>query len=418
MTTATPKAAGVPATFGWRLPWMLGLGAFGLAFSITTTAAYLPPLLGRFTDSRTMIAAVLAAEGIFALTLPRRDRALERHVPHAARPAAPVHARRARADGLLPRADGVHAEPLDDDADRARVLLRVLRLRAALPRALPGPAASVGLRALPGHPAPPARARARARARRRRLPLPRLAARAVPDRRVRDHASRAARRSCSSCEDGGHGRVFEGVRAYVRAQLARSSRGEHRRAALAGRPTPPGRERSPPSGRSSSSTSRAASHQPLSTSSAVLGTVAAGYMIAAVVSGPLGDRVGLARVIFVASFVYGGRAARRRLRELVAGLVLRAHLPRRDRGRRGDDARLGPALQADAGGRSGARSRASRPGRRASGSSSAPLIAGAADRRALSVPARHERLPDPLADLRGADPRRDPARLDADARRG
>ena len=29
--------------------WSLGLGAFGLAFSITTTAAYLPPLLNRFT---------------------------------------------------------------------------------------------------------------------------------------------------------------------------------------------------------------------------------------------------------------------------------------------------------------------------------------------------------------------------------
>jgi MFS family permease len=52
------------------LVWILGLGAFGLAFSITTTAAYLPPLLARFTDSKTMIAAVLAAEGVFALTLP------------------------------------------------------------------------------------------------------------------------------------------------------------------------------------------------------------------------------------------------------------------------------------------------------------------------------------------------------------
>jgi MFS family permease len=52
------------------LVWILGLGAFGLAFSITTTAAYLPPLLEKFTDSNTMIAAVLAAEGVFALTLP------------------------------------------------------------------------------------------------------------------------------------------------------------------------------------------------------------------------------------------------------------------------------------------------------------------------------------------------------------
>ena len=52
------------------LVWALGLGAFGLAFSLTTTAAYLPPLLGKFTDSRTLIALVLGSEGIFALTLP------------------------------------------------------------------------------------------------------------------------------------------------------------------------------------------------------------------------------------------------------------------------------------------------------------------------------------------------------------
>src|SRR5687767_8650697 len=50
--------------------WTLGLGAFGLAFALTTTAAYLPPLLDRFTGSTTLIAAVLAAEGVFALLLP------------------------------------------------------------------------------------------------------------------------------------------------------------------------------------------------------------------------------------------------------------------------------------------------------------------------------------------------------------
>ena len=50
-----------------RLVWTLGLGAFGLAFSITTTSAYLAPLLERFTDSRTVISGIIAAEGIFAL---------------------------------------------------------------------------------------------------------------------------------------------------------------------------------------------------------------------------------------------------------------------------------------------------------------------------------------------------------------
>jgi MFS family permease len=46
--------------------------------------------------------------------------------------------------------------------------------------------------------------------------------------------------------------------------------------------------------------------QPLSTSSAVLFTVAAGYVVAALAAGRLGDRFGLARTILYASCVYGG----------------------------------------------------------------------------------------------------------------
>ena len=53
-----------------RILWSLGLGAFGLAWSITTVAAYLPPLLARFTDSSTLIGLVLAGEGAFAFFLP------------------------------------------------------------------------------------------------------------------------------------------------------------------------------------------------------------------------------------------------------------------------------------------------------------------------------------------------------------
>src|ERR1043166_2218004 len=52
------------------LAWTLGLGAFGLALSLTTTSAYLPPLLQKFTESRTLIALILGSEGMFALTLP------------------------------------------------------------------------------------------------------------------------------------------------------------------------------------------------------------------------------------------------------------------------------------------------------------------------------------------------------------
>jgi MFS family permease len=69
MSTVPAKIVPLPQR-NRGLAWLLGLGAFGLAFSLTTTSAYLPPLLGRFTDSRTLIAVVLGSEGIFALTLP------------------------------------------------------------------------------------------------------------------------------------------------------------------------------------------------------------------------------------------------------------------------------------------------------------------------------------------------------------
>src|SRR6266566_6174452 len=52
-----------------RLLWTLGLGAFGLAFSITTISVALPPLLNAFTNSGSMIGLVIGAEGFFALTL-------------------------------------------------------------------------------------------------------------------------------------------------------------------------------------------------------------------------------------------------------------------------------------------------------------------------------------------------------------
>ncbi len=53
-----------------RLIWTLGFGALGLAWSITTVAAYLPPILEEFTSSATLVGVVLAAEGIFAIVLP------------------------------------------------------------------------------------------------------------------------------------------------------------------------------------------------------------------------------------------------------------------------------------------------------------------------------------------------------------
>jgi MFS family permease len=46
--------------------------------------------------------------------------------------------------------------------------------------------------------------------------------------------------------------------------------------------------------------------EPVYVSSIVLAVVAAGYVVAAIGAGRVGDRVGLGRVIFVCSFVYGG----------------------------------------------------------------------------------------------------------------
>src|SRR5919202_1887211 len=69
MAQLTAEAAARSPAVRRSLFWTLGLGAFGLAFSITTTAAYLPPLLHRFTASGSLIGLVLGAEGVFALAL-------------------------------------------------------------------------------------------------------------------------------------------------------------------------------------------------------------------------------------------------------------------------------------------------------------------------------------------------------------
>ena len=70
------------------LMWSLGLGAFGLAWSITTVAAYLPPVLGEFTHSATLIGLV-RRRGDLRLLHAALRRADERRDPLAARPPRP-----------------------------------------------------------------------------------------------------------------------------------------------------------------------------------------------------------------------------------------------------------------------------------------------------------------------------------------
>ena len=115
--------------------------------------------------------------------------------------------------------------------------------------------------------------------------------------------------ACGTCialvrEDGGYGAVYEGTRAYLR----RSWRVLHEyrpvRAFLVAN--------------AAWEAAFAAARvfvvnyvvrglgQPVYVSSVVLAAVAGGYVVAAIGAGRLGDRVGLGRVIFVASFVYGG----------------------------------------------------------------------------------------------------------------
>lgn len=104
-------------------------------------------------------------------------------------------------------------------------------------------------------------------------------------------------------EDGGHGRVFEGVRAYLGHSWTVFRREPDVRRFLVANAAWEG-------------TFAGARTfvvlyitvglgQPLGTSTAVLGAVAGGYVVSALVSGPLGDRYGLARVIVACSVIYG-----------------------------------------------------------------------------------------------------------------
>ena len=281
---------------------MLGLGAFGLAFSLTTTAAYLPPLLERYTTSTTLIALVLAAEGAFAFTLPlligpwsdtfhtplgrRRPfmlvalgpigfcLALMAFMPSLWTTALLVFAFFFAYYVYEPPYRGLYPDLLPERVyGRAQGVQHLLRA-AALGTALIGGGALFHVWE----------------------PFPFLIAAFV------------VTAACTAPivllhEDGGHGRVFEGVRWYVRVSwdVARRAPDVRRflvvntalEAAFAGMRTfvvlyiTVGLAES------------------LDTTTAVLAAVAGGYVVAALVSGPVGDRFGLARVMLVCGLIYG-----------------------------------------------------------------------------------------------------------------
>jgi MFS family permease len=285
-----------------RVFWTLGLGAFGLAFSITTISVALPPLLHTFTDSGTLIGLAIGAEGLFALTLspivgPWSD---SFHTPLGRRRPFMLVGIGPMAFCLLlmpfmpnlwttvmlvlafyfayylyePPYRGLYPDVLPASAyGRAQGVQHVLR-GIALGIALVG--GNFLLKVW--------------------LPAPFLTAAVV---------------TTGACgltillvrEADGHGRVFEGFLAYIkRSWHIFWDDGDVRRFLLAN---------SAWEGTFAAARSFVilyvtdGLHQSKTVSGEILAAVAAGYVVAAVFAGRLGDKLGLARVIFFASFVYG-----------------------------------------------------------------------------------------------------------------
>jgi MFS family permease len=306
-TLRTPRA-------GRGLAWTLGLGAFGLAFAITTLT-YLPVLLGRFTDSEALIALVLGAEGAFALVLspvigPWSDTfhtPLGRRRPFmlvAIGPMAFCLCLVAFMPSLWTAAlvvfafffayyvyeapyRGLYPDLLEPGTfGRAQSVQHALRA-IALGAALVGGGFLLDV----WH------------------PFPFLIAALVTTL------------ACGAVivlvrEDGGHGRVFRGFRAYLATSWQIVREEPHVRRFLLANAAWEG--------------AFAAMRifvvlyvvrgldQPPSVASLVLAVVAAAYVVAAVGSGALADRIGLARIIFACSWVYG-------IGLLLGGLVTEWH---------------------------------------------------------------------------------------------
>ncbi|MFN8223510.1 MAG: MFS transporter [Gaiellales bacterium] len=291
-----------PSSSTRRTVVVLALGAFGLAWSLTTTAAYLPPLLGEYTDSTTLVGLVLAAEGVFAVLLPlvigpwsdtfhtplgrRRPFMLAALGPMAFGLALLAFMPSLWTTALLlfgfffayyvyePPYRGLYPDLLPDEVyGRAQGVQHLFR-GIALGGALIGGGFLLHLWS----------------------PAPFLTAAVVVV--VACVAPVVLLR-----EDGGHQRVFEGIGVYLR----------HSWRVLRGNPDV-GRflvANTAWEGTFAGARTFAVLYmtvglgESLTTSTMVLGAVAAGYVVAAATAGPLGDRVGLARMITLASLVYG-----------------------------------------------------------------------------------------------------------------
>jgi MFS family permease len=293
---SSPEAAARPDTL------VLGAGALGLAWALTTTAAYLPPILGRYTDSTTLVGLVLAAEGLFALTLPlvigpwsdtfhtplgrRRPfmlaaigpmtfaLALLAFMPNLWTTALMLSALFFAYYVYEPPYRGLYPDVLPESVfGRAQGVQHVFRGVAIGGALIGGGYLFHAWR-----------------------PAPFLVASGVV-------AAACAVPILLVTEDGGHGRVFEGVRTYV-AHSWRVLRADRDVATFLVANT---------AGEGTFAGARTfvvlyvtvGLGQPLSTSTSILAAVAGGYIVAALLAGRIGDRIGLARVIVAASAVYG-----------------------------------------------------------------------------------------------------------------
>jgi MFS family permease len=301
-TAASPGPLPSPEAAARRDTLVLGAGALGLAWALTTTAAYLPPILGRYTESTTLVGLVLAGEGFFALTLPlvigpwsdtfhtplgrRRPfmlaaigpmtfaLALLAFMPNLWTTALMLFALFFAYYVYEPPYRGLYPDVLPDRVfGRAQGVQHVFR-GLAIAGGLIGGGYLFHLW----------------------RPAPFLVASGVV-------ALACLVPIVLVTEDGGHGRVFEGVRTYVAHswKVLRSNRDVATflvantawEGTFAGARTFVVLYVTVGLG------------EPLVTSTYILAAVAAGYIVAALLAGRIGDRIGLARVIAAASAVYG-----------------------------------------------------------------------------------------------------------------